>query len=65
MCTLGIVEMFVGVVQVPSPEFGSIDTPKLCPFCIITSSLLMFVPPCIEGEPVDKARPEVCPMRLE
>lgn len=65
MCTLGMVEMFVGVVQVPSPELGSMETPKLCPFCIITSSLLIFVPPCIEGDPVDKARLEVCPIRFD
>jgi len=64
VCTFGIVEIFVGVVQVPRPVAGIMDT-KLLPFCIITSSLLMVVPPLTEGDPVDKAMLDVWPTRLD
>ncbi len=53
----GIVEMFVGVVQVPRPVAGIIET-KLLEACIKTSSLIV-VAPLIEGEPVDIARADV------
>jgi hypothetical protein len=45
-----MVEMFVPTdVQVPRPVAGIIET-KLLPFCIIISSLLIVVPPFIDGE---------------
>tara|TARA_R110002060_G_scaffold49646_2_gene60586 strand:- start:141 stop:398 length:258 start_codon:yes stop_codon:yes gene_type:complete len=58
-----MVEMLVGVVHVPSPVAGIMDT-KLLVVCIIISSLLMVVAPLIDGEPVEIAILEVCPTRL-
>lgn len=48
----------------PRPVAGIMET-KLLVLCIITSSLLMVVAPLIEGEPVESARFEVCPMRFD
>jgi hypothetical protein len=62
--TFGIVEIFVGVVQVPRPVAGIIET-KLLPFCIITSSLLMVVPPLTDGDPVERARLDVGPTKFD
>jgi hypothetical protein len=55
--TFGIVEIFVGMAQVPRPVAGIIETIPL-PFFSITSFLTV-VAPLTDGGPVDRARLEV------
>ena len=59
-----MVEMLVGVVQVPRPVAGIIET-KLLVLCIMISSLLIVVAPLIDGDPADSARLDVCPRRFD
>lgn len=57
--------MFVGALHVPTPIAGIIVTKLFAALCMSISSVLIVVAPLTEGDPVDSARFDVCPIKLD